>query len=158
MRIRAVRPDFWSDETLGHLPDPVRLFYIGLWCVSDDAGWFEYHAAQLGAALYPYRPVRSRERDIERYMVALVELERIVLYPCGCGYIPTMARHQALGGRPSYAIRDKHKKHDVRTNTDASVPLRTAEAVEIRGDKNRGGAGGDWAEKVEAMRVRSHEA
>src|SRR5688572_8830651 len=55
VRIRAIRPDFWQDDTLGHLSDSVRLFYVGLWCVADDAGWLEWKPAQLGAALYPYR-------------------------------------------------------------------------------------------------------
>ena len=122
MRIRAVRPEFWADETLGHLSDAVRLFYIGLWCFADDAGWLEYRPGQLGATLYPYRSVHRRERDIEGWTIALEAAGRIVRHPCGCAQIPTLTRHQRLGGKPSFQYRDRHGEH---TSTDQSVLVRS---------------------------------
>jgi hypothetical protein len=154
VRIRAVRPDFWQDEVLGHLSDAVRLFYIGLWCVSDDAGWFEWRPGQLGAALYPYRSAHRRERDIEAWTGALESAGRVVRHPCGCGQVPTMVRHQKLGGSPSYHVRDKHKRH---LPPDESVPLRTDKPLEVgkgRVGKEEGGSGGDWDSKITEMRRR----
>lgn len=154
MRIRAVRPDFWQDDTLGHLSDAVRLFYIGLWCVADDAGWFEWRPGQLGAALYPYRSARRRERDIEAWTTVLESVGRIVRHPCGCGLIPTMARHQKSGGHPTFAVRDKHRNEH---GLPESVLVRTSTPLEggegkVGKERNGEGAGGDWSSKVTELR------
>lgn len=154
MRIRAVRPDFWQDETLGHLSDAVRLFYIGLWCVADDAGWFEWRPGQLGAALYPYRSAHRRERDIEVWTIALEAVGRIVRHPCGCGQVPTLVRHQKMGGTPSYQARDKHKRH---LSTDESVEVRSDTPLRVgkeRVGKEGEGVGGNWDSKITEMRRR----
>src|SRR4029077_1840142 len=71
MRIRQVRPEFWSDETMASLPDPVRLFYIGLWGIADDAGWLEWQPMRIGALLYPYRQPRHREESLRKWAVSL---------------------------------------------------------------------------------------
>jgi hypothetical protein len=151
MRIRAVRPDFWQDDTLGHLADAVRLFYIGLWCVADDAGWLEWKPSQLGASLYPYRTAHRREREIEAWGDVLVQTARIIRYPCGCAFIPTLTKHQRAGGNPSYQYRDKHKRHQ---SPDESVPVRTDTPLEVgKGEVSKGGSGGEyWNDKVTKMR------
>jgi hypothetical protein len=136
MRIRAVRPDFWQDDTIGHLPDAVRLLYIGLWCVADDAGWLEWRVAQLGATLYPYRPASNRERNIRLWGAQLAAADRIVLHPCGCAFIPTLSRHQRLGGQPTYQYRDKHRRHLV---TDDSVGVGSPTPQEVGRGKGREG-------------------
>jgi hypothetical protein len=150
MRIRAVRPDFWQDETLGHLSDAVRLFYVGLWCVADDAGWLEWRPGQLGASLYPYRSAHRREREIEGWGEVLVGTGRIVRHPCGCAYIQTLTKHQRIGGHPSYQARDKHRFH---TSTDESGLVRTSTPVgKGREGKEEGGSGGEWDSKITKMR------
>jgi hypothetical protein len=159
MRIRAVRPDFWQDDKLGHLSDAVRLFYIGLWCVSDDAGWLEWRPSQLGASLYPYRGAARRERDIEGWGDILVQTGRIVRHPCGCAFIPTLVKHQRAGGNPTYQYREKHRYH---TSMDESVPVRTDTSLEGREgkeSKGMGGSGGtDWETKITEMRRRGQGA
>jgi hypothetical protein len=153
VRIRAVRPDFWQDDTLGHLSDAVRLFYIGLWCVSDDAGWFEWKPSQLGASLYPYRTAHRRERDIDGWGDVLNQAGRIVRHPCGCAYIPTLTKHQRAGGNPSYQYREKHRYH---TSMDESVLGRTDTSLEVgkgKGSIEKGGSGG-WDDKIMEMRRR----
>lgn len=157
MRIRAVRPDFWQDDILGHLSDPVRLFYIGLWCVADDAGWLEWKPAQLGASLYPYRTASRRQRDIEAWGETLSDAGRIVRHPCGCARVPTLTKHQRIGGNPSYQFRDKHRYH---TTTDESDPVRTSRALEVgkgRVGKEEGGTGG-WEDKILEMKRRGETA
>jgi hypothetical protein len=156
MRIRAVRPDFWQDDTLGHLSDAVRLFYVGLWCMADDAGWLEWKPSQLGASLYPYRTVHRRERDIDGWGDVLVQTGRIVRHPCGCAFIPTLVKHQRIGGKPSYQYRDKHKWHLV---TDESVPVRSDTPVgKGKGGIEEGGSGGDWTDKILEMKRRGETA
>ena len=148
-----MRPDFWQDDTLGHMPDALRLFYIGLWCVSDDAGWFEWKPAQLGAALYPYRSAARRTRDIVTWGEALETAGRIVRHPCGCAHIPTLTKHQKIGGNPSRQFKEKHMHHVM---SDESGLVRTDKT--LRGGKGEegdvtGGVGG-WEEKIVAMQRR----
>lgn len=111
MRIRQVRPEFWQDEVMASLPDPARLFYIGLWNVADDGGWMDWNPARIGALLYPFRPRGTRERQIAAWTRLLTDGGRLVLYPCGCAQIPTLSRHQRINGVQSHAAGDKHKEH-----------------------------------------------
>lgn len=121
MRIRQVRPEFFSDALVSRLPVDVRLTYIGLWCVADDAGWLQWSVADLGAQLYPYESGRVRERRLERAGELLVGSKRLVMYPtCGCARIPTLSANQKIGGNRSYTQRDKHDKHEVHTHLDKS--------------------------------------
>jgi hypothetical protein len=130
MRIRQVRPEFWSDETLAALADSTRLFYVGLWCIADDAGWIEWRPSRIGALLYPYRTARRREADITVWSHQLVENGRLHLLECGCGHIPTLPRHQRVGGKQTFLQADRHySKHVSRSvqtvpeNTGSNVTL-----------------------------------
>jgi len=111
MRIRQVRPEFFSDPIISKLKPDVRLTYIGLWCVADDAGWLVWDVPNVGALLYPYESVRVREVRIARAGVDLAEAGRIVIHPCDCALIPRLEDHQRIGGNKSFTIRDKHKVH-----------------------------------------------
>jgi len=116
VRIRQVRPEFWTDETIAALPDAARLFYIGLWNVADDAGWLEWQPHRIGALLYPYRQIRKRERDIVAWGTLLADDGRLRVYECGCAEIPTLPRHQRITGKQTFTVRDRHYgKHSVAT-------------------------------------------
>jgi hypothetical protein len=108
VRIRQVRQDFWTDEKLGRMPDPVRLFYIGLWCVADDKGWFRWDAARVAALLYPFRQGSARERSVTAWAAVLTESGRLVMHPCGCAEIPTLSRHQVIGGKKAEGEYQRH--------------------------------------------------
>jgi hypothetical protein len=128
MRIRQVRPEFWSDETMAALSPAIRLFYIGLWNIADDAGWIEWRVPRIGAVLFPYEPVRRRSRDIEAWSEALSEAGRLVIWPCGCAQVPTLSKHQRVTGKQSFTVMDVHKQHQVLTAkqsvlTDSPVTL-----------------------------------
>lgn len=103
-----MRQDFWTDEKLGRMTDAVRLFYIGLWCVADDLGWMRWDPARIGALLYPFRGGKRRERDVNTWSDALSESGRLVLHPCGCAEIPTLERHQVIGGKKSKGEYERH--------------------------------------------------
>ena len=164
MRLRVVRPDFWSDDTLGRLPDPARLFYIGLWCLADDAGWLEWRPAQIGATLYPYKAAQRRERDVEAWGELLVQSKRLVRHECGCAFIPTLTKHQRQGGNPSFQYRDKHRWHvpadeeSRQVHTDTALEKREKSRDSRDGREGAGpGAGpgrADWDQKIVEMRRR----
>lgn len=123
MRIRQVRPEFWTDPVTARLQASVQLTYIGLWCVADDAGWLVWDVRQVGALLYPYVSVRVRERRIAEAGERLIEAGRMVLHPCECALIPTLERHQRVGGNKSFTVRDKHRVHTSMDKSARNVEL-----------------------------------
>ena len=118
MRIRQLRPEFFTDPVTGRLPAPVQVAYIGLWCVADDAGWLDWDVPQIGALLYPYKSVHARETLIVKAGAALVAVGRLSVLDCGCARIPTMPAHQKIGGNKSFTAREKHERHAVQTRMD----------------------------------------
>lgn len=125
MRIRQVRPEFFTDRTMACLSPEVRLTYIGLWLVADDAGWLRMDVAQIGALLFPFESVKRREHRLQESFDRLIAAGRLVCYGCGCASIPTLEKHQKIGGTKSFTVRDEHRKHaqsiDVRTDMDESA-------------------------------------
>lgn len=117
VRIRQVRPEFFSDPVIGRMPPDTRLSYIGLWCVADDAGWLEWDLQHIAAMLHPYESVLVRERRMDKAAAALVEAGRVVIHDCGCAFIPRLSDHQKIGGNKSFTTRDKHESRHSRTST-----------------------------------------
>jgi hypothetical protein len=126
MRIRQVRPEFFTDAVVSRLAPDVRLTYIGLWCVADDAGWLVWDVQQIGAQLSPYESVRAREKRVARASVALADTGRLVFYECGCALIPKLEEHQRIGGNKSYTARDAHLVH---TRTDSAKARKSAQGT-----------------------------
>ena len=98
MRIRQVKPAFWSDPHLATLSEATRLFYIGAWMVADDAGWLKLDVAEVAHDLYGYENRSRRERRVAAMYAELVAAGRIVEHPCGHSEIPTLVEHQRLSG------------------------------------------------------------
>lgn len=55
MRIRTIKPEFWTNEHIARLPDFTILLAIGLLNYSDDEGYFNANPALIRAALFPLR-------------------------------------------------------------------------------------------------------
>jgi hypothetical protein len=108
-RTRLIRPEFFDDETLASVPIPTRFFYIGLWTLCDDAGYFDWKPNQIAANLFPYEPRRFREKLADEALTALVGVERIVQLDCGKhGIIPTLVKHGIRGGNRSDTQKRAH--------------------------------------------------
>lgn len=110
MRIRQVKPAFWSDAILAELPDATRLFYVGLWMVADDAGWLRWNAVEVSRDLYGYETRRRRERRVTEMFTALVAASRVVLHPCGHAEVPKLVGHQHLSA-PAKQVRSAFNEH-----------------------------------------------
>ena len=52
-RIRTIKPDFWTDETLTECSLSARLLFIGSWNFADDNGNLEHSAKQLKMKIFP---------------------------------------------------------------------------------------------------------
>ena len=119
MRARLVRPEFWEDSLMATLPDSVRLFYIGTWCIADDAGYFEWDLPKVAHALM-FTPTPARIRKAERLLQALVDAGRIRRLDCGRhGLIPSLERHRITGGNKNYRVEIAHKRCVQRAFRDA---------------------------------------
>lgn len=146
MRIRQVKPAFWSDSVIAALPAPARLFYIGLWMEADDAGWLRWDCSQIANELYGYESRKRRERDVETFMALLVKAERVVVHPCGHVEIPRLTSHQHLSVTSKQVrtiLREHEGCHDspqAPAETRGSPPL-PASKGKGEGNVNGGGNG-----------------
>ncbi len=111
VRIRQLRPEFWTDPVTGQMAPSVMLTYIGLWGIADDAGWLVWEESQVGVLIYPYQSIQMRTRYVREAAKVLSAAGRIVPHDCGCVLIPTLSEHQRIGGRKSFVARDRHRLH-----------------------------------------------
>lgn len=124
MRIRQIKPSYWSDSALQlHLDAATREFYVGLWMLADDAGWLDWDVPAIGKELYGFQPVHRREKAIERMAEALAALDarhpHLIILDCGHAQVPKIVAHQRFGGRPVYSVRDVHARDCSRLRDDA---------------------------------------
>jgi hypothetical protein len=100
MRIRSIKPEFFRDpDSTGRWPAELRVFYIGLWCVADDAGRFAWDEELIAADLFPF----DRAADVAGLLNRLVQAERVVPYAVAgrkYGFLPKFAKHQRIN-RPT---------------------------------------------------------
>jgi hypothetical protein len=92
MKIRSVRPEFFSDPVMAELEPMARLLYIGMWCIADDEGRGEWLPKQIEGQLFPLEDV-----EIHALLAQLVRTARVVRYQCGDReffHIPTFERYQ----------------------------------------------------------------
>ncbi len=145
MRIRQIKPSFWQDSRIAALPPAARLFYIGLWMIADDAGYFRWDATEVANELYGYEGRKRRERDVEAFLGRLIEATRVEMFPCGHGRVPTFTKHQRLAGE-THQVRTFQKEHLGCTHGPADpresplIPARNGKVeVEVRNVKVRNG-------------------
>lgn len=112
MRIRQIKPSWWLDKPLRGLTADVREFYIGLWQLADDAGWFVWDVERVAAELYPYAGVSNRERNVALWAERLAQVSpaspHLVRYSCGHAHVPKMAGHQRITGKQTVSVKEKH--------------------------------------------------
>lgn len=112
MRIRQVKPEYWSDPVTARLSDTAQLLYIGLWNVADDAGYLVWDADTIGAHLRPYENPKRRVRRIEAAAAELVDAGRMQMLACGHAVIPTLPIHQRMSSAAKRVLMEQ-KKHEV---------------------------------------------
>lgn len=86
MRIRTIKPEFWTDKRVASWDLFTRLFYIGLWSAADDHGRGSAEPVRLAAELFPYdlsRDTRETLASISRALARLSGESRVTLYTVG---------------------------------------------------------------------------
>jgi hypothetical protein len=100
-RIRTIKPDFFTSDTVSTLPLRARLTWIGLWTHCDDHGRCRDNVKLIKAAVWPLDDVSLR--DIESDLDDLVEANVVFRYVVeGKAYlqVTNWAEHQKVD-RPS---------------------------------------------------------
>lgn len=101
-RIRSIKPDFFTSDTVSALPLRARLTWIGLWTHCDDYGRCRNNVKLVKAAVWPLDDVSLR--DIEDDLTALAKAGVIYGYtgPDGKEYLQVTGwnEHQKVD-RPS---------------------------------------------------------
>src|SRR5688572_17257540 len=54
VRIRTVKPEYWTDERVGECSVSARLLFIACWNFADDHGGLDRSSKQLKAQAFPY--------------------------------------------------------------------------------------------------------
>ncbi len=143
MRIRQVKPEFWSDERTAALVDPqdTALFYIGLWMQSDDAGYIKWEPRRIAAELYPYIDTTIREAAVLKHKVLLETMRKLRVFKCGHAVIPNLTRHQHLTAayKRNFVNRDAHLSCSARTAAARRGEPRTAAMGRVGIGKGRVG-------------------
>lgn len=97
-RIRTIKPEFWTDETVVELSIPARLFFIGLWNHADDAGNLVYSPRKLKMQIFPADTI-----DCEGLLGELITHGLITVYSVNVEefiHINGFRKHQVIN-RPS---------------------------------------------------------
>jgi hypothetical protein len=79
MKIRTIKPQFWEAEDLNQCEHGLRLFYIGLWCESDDVGVFPWKPGILASHIFPGQPEITPDKVTE-WLKKLTDLGCITQY------------------------------------------------------------------------------
>lgn len=94
MRIRTIKPEFFTHEGLFDAEAstglPLRVAFIGLWCVADREGKFRWEPRRLGVQILPYDQI-----DFSDVLDGLGDHGFIIRSSCGAfGSIPSFLDHQ----------------------------------------------------------------
>ena len=79
MRARLLKPGFFLNERLAHLPYRARLLFAGLWLVADREGRLEDRPDRIRAELFPY----AKQLNVDGLLSLLGEAGQIVRYEMG---------------------------------------------------------------------------
>ena len=101
MRIRTVKPEFWSHPVLSRQDDSVRMLAIALLNIADDEGYFLADPALIRSAVWPFDENSSKARRCLDTLSKLVWIELREHETHGAiGRIVNFTKHQRVD-RPS---------------------------------------------------------
>lgn len=126
-----------------------KMSYIGLWCLADDAGFLDWDARAIAAAVYTYEAPRQRERRVTADLQELIAAERVEVQPCKRhAVIPTLSRHRVQGGAKVFTIQLDHQKDcytSPRSIPSDSVPVSGSVNGSVNGSVRARRAPEDWS-------------
>lgn len=103
MRIRAIKPEFWSDARTGEWNAQLALFYVGIWQSADDSGRLRLDPRLIRSELDPFDAKFGGADGVAELLEQLVRLGRILPYEVEgqrYGVVAKFAEHQVIN-RPT---------------------------------------------------------
>lgn len=163
MRIRQIKPTIFLDKTLQtRCRADTREFYIGLWMIADDSGWFEWDLPSIATQIYPFVGVAKRERDANHHAHLLTTLEpdapHLVIHDCGHAEVPKMPQHQRVSDAKRVRTDYEHHRngrcpaHPRGVPRDAAISPPGKEQV---GKEERNGTGRELVEGAQARETKT---
>lgn len=134
-RIRTIKPEFWTDDTITECSLSARLLFIGTWNFADDAGNLDRSAKQIKARVFPVDNV-----DCEKLIVELIAHGLLIEYSVGDKkylHIPGFTEHQVIN-RPS---KPAVPQYDESMKTPGTLTEPSVSAHSGREGKGRKGSG-----------------
>ena len=80
MRSRNIKPGFFKNEDLADCDPLTRLLFIGLWCLADRCGRFEYRSRKIKAEVLPYdncRVEKMMEKLSQKGFIKIYEVDSV---------------------------------------------------------------------------------
>lgn len=119
MRIRTIKPEFWTDEKTGTLSPVAALLFIAMLNFADDKGRLRGSPYLLKAQAFPYKP----EIDIESALAELLSAQLVRSYRVGGqSYLEIInfLKHQKID-RPSKSnqMPEPQLIENIQQNTDS---------------------------------------
>lgn len=96
-RIRTIKPSFWTDDQVTHLPWDARLLLVGIISMADDEGRFVATPQSVLGYVFPHE--RVSEARYRKMLGQIAETGIVQLYGtngCAYGFLPKWKRHQKI--------------------------------------------------------------
>jgi hypothetical protein len=141
MRIRTLKPGFFSSEDLSSISPEAHLLAAGVLCISDDSGFFNANPALIKADVFPLRETSVSIQDM------LSELLRVGYVRVGTGedgrrygQVVKFTEHQRINRPTPSKIKDLPIKWDASMSARAAISERSlAEGKGREGNQERKG-------------------
>jgi hypothetical protein len=140
MRIRHIKPGFFTDEVLAECEPMARLLFAALWCLADCAGRLEDRPKRIKAEALPYD-----DCDAESLLTQLDSRGFIQRYEAGgvrLIQVCNFAKHQRLSGHEA-AAKSEWEAPPKRPALPGCFPSASPvlQQIPVRGGEVRGGEG-----------------
>ena len=145
-RIRSVKPEFWTDRSMGRLSRDARLLYIAMWNQADEHGRLNGDPRYVKGVCLPYDDDLDLE-DVDRLLDELARAEKLVRYEAKDDpylFLPNLGKHQRLetakvpsrlpeppptgGGNPSGSRADKCARRADKSESNEDIHRDTAQS------------------------------
>jgi hypothetical protein len=93
VKIRGIKPEFWTDEKVVEVSAFARLVFLGLWNMACDNGHLEDNSRRIKMTILPADDVSCADLLRELEAIGLIERED------GWITIPTLPKHQKIDRR-----------------------------------------------------------
>jgi hypothetical protein len=139
MRIRTIKPEFWTNERIAVLPDFTKLLALALLNYVDDEGYFQANPAIIRGAVFPFMEGSVRIHG------ALIELSRIDYIQLATdkhgrsyGRIVNFQKHQKINRPTASKIKTcvEFSEGSVRAHGVLSEGSRTEVEVEVEVERD----------------------